>query len=84
MKSYFLKDVVVVENFRRLFLCRFLVDFKCPAPYHSVSKELLLINRCCLKNWKGRHNIFNVLLVYNTVYHTMRLLSRQTPLQRYR
>ena len=33
MKSYFLKDVVVVENFRRLFLRRFLVDFKCPAPY---------------------------------------------------
>ena len=32
MKSYFLKDVVVVENFRRSFMCRFLVDFKCPAP----------------------------------------------------
>jgi len=41
MKSYLLKDVVVVENLWRLFLCWFLVDFKCPAPYRSSSEEVV-------------------------------------------
>jgi len=36
MKSYLLKDVVVVD------LCWFLVDFKCPAPYIHFSNICII------------------------------------------
>jgi len=64
MKSYLLKDVVVVENFWRLFLCWFLVDFKCPAPYryhYSIESPRIFSRQPgngYLSNWLDKVNKF--------------------------